>query len=124
MAAFKNSLFGPLTASNKEGNLCKKLFFGLLGASGCLPVASGSQSGFAKSFGKVCIICTWAPLVASFGFLMLQSYSIFTIFCFVASTFSCSFQINPVLSFHFYEIMVHARVGSIILEMGIHQLRP
>ena len=66
-------------ANRAKGKFYKKTLFRLLGASRCLPVASGPQSRFAKIVANMCIICTWAPLVASFGGLMLQSHWIFTI---------------------------------------------
>ena len=59
LPAAAGTIFSQL---EQNGNLCEKLLFRLVGASGRLPVASGPQSGFAKSVAKMCIICTWAPL--------------------------------------------------------------
>ena len=91
-------------ANGAKGNLCKKLLFRLLGASGCLFVASGPQSGFAKYLTNMCIICTWAPLMASFGFLMLRSSSIFTLFYFLPLLFPWFFKSVLIYSFVFLKL--------------------
>ena len=91
-------------ANGAKGNLCKKLLFRLLGASGCLFVASGPQSGFAKYLTNMCIICTWAPLMASFGFLMLRSSSIFTLFYLLPLLFPWFFKSVLIYSFVFLKL--------------------
>ena len=79
-------------ANGTNDDLCKNLLFLLLGASGCLPLASGLPNGFAKNFVKVCIICTWAPLGPPFGFLMLQNCPIFILLYFLPLHFPWFFR--------------------------------
>ena len=65
-----------------------------------------------------------SPPWGSLKFFEASNLFDFYSFLFFASTFSLIFQLNPIVVLRFSEIMLPARVGSTILEIGTHQLGP
>ena len=88
-------------ANGANGDLCKNLPFLVLVASGCLPVAPGPQSGFAKYLIEGCIICTWAPSYGFLWFLYASKLSNFHPLIFCAAMVSHILQIGPTVFFRF-----------------------
>ena len=102
-----------------------KIFVRLLDASGCLPVASGPQNGFAKKNpNKYVYYLHMGPPYGFLWFFDVSKLFNFHSLLLFAFTFSLIFQVSPNLLFRFSEIMLPAQVGSTILEIGTQQLGP
>ena len=98
--------------------------FRLLGASGCLPVASGPQNGFAKKKHKYVYYLHMGPPYGFLWFFKVSKRFNFHSLLFFAFTFSLIFRASPNLLFRFSVIMLPAYVGSTILEIGTQQFGP